>query len=172
MTPSLRAAPLAILASIPLAAFTLAACSAAPPPEAPPAPMEPPPNLFGVTGKGTSPVDEQMLTLIKAEDEIDKLFPHAEKKAPLGRPRKPGAAPNDKVLEQKAMDDKQAEPLSDQASSCSVACRALQSMQTSADHLCKLTGEGDGRCDDARGRVRGATARVRSVCPACAAAAR
>jgi hypothetical protein len=45
-------------------------------------------------------------------------------------------------------------------------------MQSSAEHLCKLAGEGDGRCEDARGRVRGASARVRSVCPSCTTGAK
>ncbi len=52
---------------------------------------------------------------------------------------------------------------------CSIACRALASMASSADRLCHLAGENDGRCDDARNRVRGATARVKTACPGCAA---
>lgn len=165
MTPKLPAAPLAIIASV-----TFVACAASQAPQAANQAMEPPPSLFGPTGKGTSPVDDQMLALMKAEDEIDKLFPNAGKEAPLGVRKKAGATA-DKPMDQKADKDVRPEALSGGAAPCAVACRALQSMQTSADHLCKLAGEGDGRCDDARGRVRGATARVRSVCPGCGVAA-
>ncbi len=51
--------------------------------------------------------------------------------------------------------------------SVATACRALSSMRRSADHLCSLAGERDGRCEDARARVTGATSRVSAQCPAC-----
>lgn len=151
-----------------LAALTLAACAEAPPPEAPPqpqatsAPMSPP--IF-LEPKGSSPVDQEMLAIAKAEDEIDKLFPHAGKaKESL---KKGDAKPADKP----AKDEAQA--LSGTTGdACAVACRALASMTTSAEHLCKLAGEADGRCEDARGRVRGAGARVHEMCPACNAGAK
>jgi hypothetical protein len=52
-------------------------------------------------------------------------------------------------------------------SPCLTACAALASMERAADHLCTLAGAGDARCADARARVKGATARVRTTCPAC-----
>jgi hypothetical protein len=50
---------------------------------------------------------------------------------------------------------------------CVTACRALASMGRSAAHVCDLAGEGDERCESARGRVSRATDRVRSRCPSC-----
>lgn len=50
---------------------------------------------------------------------------------------------------------------------CFSACRALASMRRSVDHLCGLTGDSDARCEGARTRVNGATARVHATCPAC-----
>lgn len=155
-------------------AISLAACAAMepPPPSSPPVPPgEAPPTRFVLEGgKGHSEVDEAMLTLARSEDEIDRLFPHTGKDASRASKKK---APADEQADRKA-DDKAAkeETLSGgvAADPCATACRALASMTSSADHLCKLAGEGDGRCEDARGRVRGASARVRSACPACAAA--
>ena len=166
MTPPPRSAALAALAVA--AALTASACAADAPPASPAQPMEPPPSLFGVGSKGKTPVDDHMLALAGAEDEIDRLFPDAGK--PPSRRKAPAkAAPADDARAGEKKDE--AAPLST-ADSCAIACRALASMVSSADHLCKLTGEGDGRCDDARGRVRGAGARVRSVCPGCAVSTR
>lgn len=159
MPSPLRAAPLVLFASL-----TLAACAAAPPPMAVSA-AEAPPSLFG-PGKGTSPVDQQMLAIAKAEDEIDKLFPNAGKPPSFTR-RKAADADAAKPKEPQGGEVKDAEKLAT-PDACSIACRALDSMKSSADHLCKLAGEGDGRCEDARGRVRGASTRVRAVCPECA----
>ena len=50
---------------------------------------------------------------------------------------------------------------------CVTACRALASMTRAAEHLCGLAGEDDGRCSGARSRVKNATDRVQSQCPAC-----
>jgi hypothetical protein len=50
---------------------------------------------------------------------------------------------------------------------CVTACRALGSMSRSADHICDLAGQGDGRCENARSRVERATDRVRAQCPGC-----
>jgi hypothetical protein len=103
-----------------------------------------------------------MLKISSAEEQIDRLFPHAGESSKGGGWRK-------KAGDQK--DDKAAPASNGAEDPCAVACRALASMRSSADHLCQLSGDGDGRCDDARARVRGATQRVKSVCPACAVAA-
>lgn len=177
MTRHLRRAA---LSALPLAAaLLLPACAADAPPASPPQPNEPPPSLWGPGEKGKTPVDDHMLALAKAEDEIDHLFPDAGKppsrkkpspKAPSGSP---GAGPMPADDAPGKVGDKKDEATQlATVDPCAVACRALASMVSSADHLCKLTGEGDGRCDDARGRVRGASARVRSVCPSCTAGAR
>lgn len=50
---------------------------------------------------------------------------------------------------------------------CAIACHALASMARATDNLCELRGADDARCLDARARVEGASARVRSACPAC-----
>jgi predicted RNA-binding Zn-ribbon protein involved in translation (DUF1610 family) len=51
--------------------------------------------------------------------------------------------------------------------SCTTACGALASMERATEHLCALAGADDVRCTSARDRVKGASARVRAVCPVC-----
>jgi hypothetical protein len=55
----------------------------------------------------------------------------------------------------------------DKASRCDRACKALGSMQRSADRLCELTGGDDARCQSVRVRVEGAEELVRRFCPGC-----
>jgi hypothetical protein len=55
-----------------------------------------------------------------------------------------------------------------QSADCDTACRALDSMRRAADRLCVL--EPGDRCTKAQLRVKAATDRVRSTCPACASA--
>jgi len=50
---------------------------------------------------------------------------------------------------------------------CAIACRALGSMQRSADRLCSLTGEEDDRCESVRQRVERARELVYRVCSSC-----
>ena len=51
---------------------------------------------------------------------------------------------------------------------CSTACAALASMERAAQHLCDLAGASDGRCANARDRVKNAASRVQAACPGCA----
>jgi hypothetical protein len=55
------------------------------------------------------------------------------------------------------------------AGDCSVACRALASMERATQHLCDLAVDADdqGRCGDARQRLLAARQRVRSACGTC-----
>ncbi len=46
---------------------------------------------------------------------------------------------------------------------CRTACRALASMQRSAERICELVTPGDGRCTEARRRVDASGARVASA---------
>ena len=149
--------------------LALVACADAPPPAA--APPQPPPGVV-VAGQAhdASPIDREMLAIGQAEEEIDRLFPGAG--APInprkgGPPPPPPPKPGDREVPR---DVPKEEPraaglLGDP---CTVACKALASMVSSAERLCHLAGENDGRCDDARARVRGASARVKSSCPGCA----
>lgn len=156
--------PLLALAA-PLAALALAACAAAPPPPAA-SPEPPPPGMFGQP-RERSPADDEMLALGKAEEEIDRLVAHRD--AP-GR-AKAGPATNDEPAKPQAPSPAPMAPApmaEGTSDCCAVACRALASMASAAERLCRLAGETDGRCDDARSRVRGATARVGAACPQCA----
>jgi hypothetical protein len=53
------------------------------------------------------------------------------------------------------------------SSRCTVACRALGSMDRAAERLCELSGEEDDRCVAARERVAIAHDRVEASCPTC-----
>ena len=54
---------------------------------------------------------------------------------------------------------------------CATLCKALASMQRSADQLCALTRDGDGsekkRCTDAQKKLEVASAKVKSTCGGC-----
>jgi hypothetical protein len=158
--PLRAAAPLAI-------ALLLAACAEAPPPAAPAQP--PPPGVFDKSvPREISPVDQEMLSIARSEEEIDRLFPEA--RPPVG-PRKGGKGAPPPADTGKTAVDKPgatAEPRAPASGdACTVACKALASMVSSAERLCRLAGDNDGRCDDARARVNGARARVKASCPAC-----
>jgi len=56
---------------------------------------------------------------------------------------------------------------SDARSRCVLACRALESMERSAERLCSLAGEQDQRCATVRDRVLAARRLVRQWCPDC-----
>jgi hypothetical protein len=156
--------------------LSLAACAPAAPPAASPEPAPPAAFTLGPPHEQT-PADGEMVAIGRAEAEIDRLFPEAS--APDAAPRKGGKSASlppsadaddrrDKSGEKKKEEGRSSLGAASGGDRCAVACKALASMAASADHLCKLTGENDGRCDDARARVRGASARVRSACPACA----
>jgi hypothetical protein len=103
-----------------------------------------------------------MVAIGRAEQEIDRVFPEGAKKSGVrkaGPQQEEAKAPADARAQ-----DKDTGGASD---ACTIACKALASMASSADRLCRLSGENDGRCDDARARVRGATSRVKSACPSC-----
>ncbi len=51
-------------------------------------------------------------------------------------------------------------------SDCTLACRALASMERATGRLCSMPDE-PARCDDAKSRVRGARGRVRQACGSC-----
>ena len=147
-----------------LAAISFAACAADQPPPAAPSAAVPSSFMLEPRSGALSDVDSEMIKIARAEEDIDRLFPQAggsraARRGPADAPAKPADAPAKKD-EAPASGDP-----------CSTACSALASMRSSAEHLCKLAGETDGRCDDARVRVRGASSRVRSACPACSAAA-
>lgn len=163
LAPKLDAAPALVAALV--AALVLAGCAEAPPPmTSAGAAAQPPPSLFGPSGSGTSPVDDEMVAIGKSEVEIDRLLPGPSKE----QARKGAPPPDAQRADKGSAREGPAAPQSD-GDPCATACRALASMQRSAAHLCALAGEGDGRCEDARGRVRGASARVRTACPSCAA---
>lgn len=54
---------------------------------------------------------------------------------------------------------------------CETACRAFASMRRSAERICELTGESDGRCSGARERVARAGQRIERAGCACDAPA-
>ncbi len=170
------AAPLA-----PVAALLLAAC-AAKPSSAPTAPSADHAPSMEATSAGSAPNDleGQLAALGAAEAQLDLALHRAptalhrsaidvqknEERADersqqprsAARPAKPAAQ---KGVGASADSAAPADP-------CAMACSALSSMERATKHLCDLTGDGDARCDSARSRVSGATARVTASCLACA----
>lgn len=116
--------------------------------------------------------------LDRAEREIASLFgpagPPAIAPAPepagVAATAEPYASPPTPPATQ-ATQPAPAEPLSGTADEqrpaadpCTVACRALASMERAAGHLCGLSGDSDPTCTSARERVKAASARVAARC--------
>jgi hypothetical protein len=148
-----------------LVALAAAGCGAAEPPQA------------KVSGGATSPftdADSALAELSRAESEISSLLgpaPASQAVAPVppaasAAPAEPGPQGPTAVVQAEAT-SKRAEHVSDQPATdaCSIACRALASMDRAATHLCGLAGEGDPSCTGARARVKNATDRVSARCP-------
>jgi hypothetical protein len=150
-----------------VAGAALVGCAEAPPPALA---AQPPPVA---SSRERSPADEEMLALSRSEDEIDRLFPEPQRR--LGGtkrgPTQDDASNRRDAPAKEAPTDLAPAGAGVASDGCSTACKALGSMASSADRLCRLAGENDGRCDDARARVRGAAARVKSSCPSCVVAA-
>ena len=160
-------------------ALPLVACAAAPPPAASPE-APPPPGFYAAGPREPSPVDHEMVAIGHAEEEIDRLFPEGANApdGPLwaGAPGK--AAPRSPYHARQAhlgltartaaTERSRARPLPGGASRAIAArspARRWRRWSPAAERLCQLSGENDGRCDDARARVRGAGA-ARSGRPA------
>jgi hypothetical protein len=79
------------------------------------------------------------------------------------------AAPTDERKAEDAATERLArtEMTREKPSRCSRACRALGSMDRAAERLCELTGNGDERCESARGRVEAARGLVARSCDRC-----
>ncbi|MFS8071039.1 MAG: hypothetical protein ACMG6S_32120 [Byssovorax sp.] len=169
------AAPLA-----PVAALLLAAC-AAKPSSAPTAPSADHAPSMEATSAGFAPNDleAQLAALGAAEAQLDLAVRRApialhrsaidQKKEERDDERSQQPKTSARAAESEAQ--KGVGASADGAASadpCATACSALSSMERATKHLCDLTGDGDARCDSARSRVSGATARVTASCPACA----
>lgn len=115
--------------------------------------------------------DSAIAELGRAEGEIRSLFgPDAEAATvTTGTPGEPSAAPpppDQPVAQAAAPTAGRAEQVSTDAAGdpCSIACRALASMDRAATHLCGLSGESDPACTSARERVKNASDRVSARC--------
>jgi hypothetical protein len=158
------AAPFALLSLA--APLSLAACAAAPPPAA--APEPPPPAVFAPgQPREVSPVDQEMLAIGRAEEEIDRMFPSTHRKGGPPPPPPPASVAPGASGDARAAVPGAPGKEETRGDACGVACRALSSMVASAEKLCRLAGETDGRCEDAQARVRGAMGRVKTACPGC-----
>lgn len=80
----------------------------------------------------------------------------------------PGVSHGGDVRRNLEIQDRERDAVRVATGACMTACAALASMSRAADHLCSLAGPADGRCQSARERVKGATARVTAACPKCA----
>ncbi len=170
------AAPLA-----PVAALLLAAC-AAKPSSAPTAPSADYASSKEVTSAGAAPNDleGQLAALGAAEAQLDLAVRRAT--IALQRSAIDLKKKEERDDERSQQPKSAARPVESEAQKgvgasadgaapadpCATACSALSSMERATKHLCDLTGDGDARCDSARSRVSGATARVTASCPACA----
>lgn len=158
-----------------------AGCGAAAPKMAPEAPA-------GAADATPSTADEALDELARAEQELERLLPAGSRfatapgnaappapramsvsgapadaaPAPAAPPPEPVSAPPAKQGEAREMSAQ-----TEGADGCATACRALSSMRRAATHLCELAGDGDARCDSAKGRVANAEERVRASCSDC-----
>lgn len=111
-----------------------------------------------------------------AEKQLEGLFAGREKAGATVGPASPSPSlpsPNQGSTA-KPMNEDEGEEISavEREKRCTIACRALSSMQRSADRVCEMTSEGDSRCEQLRQRVERARSTVYASCPACQAARR
>lgn len=145
-----------------LVALATAGCGAAEPPQA---------KVSGGATASLTDADSALAELSRAETEISSLLgPAPASQAVAPAPPAASAAPAEPGPQGQAtvaQASKSAEHMSDQPANdaCSIACRALASMDRAATHLCGLSGEGDPSCTSARERVKNATDRVSARCP-------
>lgn len=147
-------------------AIALAACGgSAPPPASAPAHAKDDSPSGGaaaddvaLTREPTS-VEEARAQIARAEADLRGSL-ESSKKAESERPEeKPSASPPPPAppaRESKALSE---------APSCRTPCQALRSMRRAVDALCRMTGDTDGRCLDARKTL--ATSEVRAVTCGC-----
>ena len=130
------------------------------------------PQAKSAGGAPLTDADSALAELTRAEGEVSSLLgpagapqpqataaPQAEATVASGGSAPPPPQPAEPA-------SKQAVQLADRpADACSIACRALASMERAASHLCGLSGEADPSCTSARERVKNATDRVSARCP-------
>ena len=133
----------------------------------------------GATAPGKLPDDVESLEQLMAADEarIDRLVQsragevERDKKesVTLAQPEAPEAPPPPQPATEETsnLDYSGSER---QESPCETACKALASMQRSAERICEIVGEADSRCTRARERVAESTERVKNGGCACASA--
>lgn len=132
-----------------------------------------PPPAKDSGGADLTDTGSAMAELNRAESEISALFGPTPEAAPSasampGQPSPPPVEPQAQptaITKGAETGAGQSAQMSDQSDPCSVACRALASMERAANHLCGLSGEGDPTCTSARTRVKNATDRVSARCP-------
>jgi len=139
-----------LLASALLAACGGAAESSAPAAKTPATPAEEPRT------------DAEPRTVEDAQEQIARLRAQLDK--PLGASEsKPAAAPQKAPAESNkgtSGNYKQDQKEERAADPCSGSCRALASMKRAVDALCRMTGEEDKRCSEARRTLSDSTSRV------------
>jgi hypothetical protein len=150
-------------------AMALVACGGGKPAAAPS--MAEPGATVGAPEGGKEESDAQenedpKVAFEKAEKRLDELFggagePDAGVPAPADERPTPMTDPEDEGEEISSLSKNDR---------CTVACKALASMERSADQVCEMTGEGDSRCESLRERVERAKSLVQARCPQCAAA--
>lgn len=120
----------------------LAACGGASDKVSPKAPADP-----------AMTYDAEPRTVEEAQDRIARA--RAELETPPAQPGAASATPPAKQEESRRAE-------SGSASACSNPCRALQSMKRAVEALCRMAGDSDTRCTDARRTLDESTSRVAS----------
>ncbi len=146
----------ALVSTLCLAAFATAASAcggAAPEPRAPAAQSE----------KAAEPEPQ---TIEQAQAQIERARAQLEGPAAVGAGGEAGSAAAPTV-ESTAPTGGASAPAREESfageSGCATACRAIDSMRRAVDALCRLAGEQDARCTDARRTLAGSQAKV-SAC--------
>jgi hypothetical protein len=110
-----------------------------------------------VTVSGPATVEEAQLLIARAREELGGA-PGADA-APRDKPA-PAPAPPPRT------EPSPAPPKTADEDRCASSCRALGSMRRAVDALCRMTGDDDARCTDARKTLRESTTRVAACrCP-------
>jgi hypothetical protein len=147
----------------------LAACSSASPPASKAAETPPAPESDDATPETPEAEPSSLEDAARSFDDAERELAVALAEPPReeGAATVPAPAPGE--LQPRLQPAPPAEPKG-RMDRCAAACRALESMQRSAERLCELSEEESDRCRTVRERTERSRARVQTACPACRAA--
>jgi hypothetical protein len=159
-------------------AWALAGCGSASTPQVAPSPAPPPADVTAAPPVITTDlppaerqqhIEDALGELTESERALDREIARRAANRQSSPPPTPKKPIPDKPTGQRPTAPSTPEQAEPKDRSCEIACVALASMRRSAAYVCKLAGDGDARCVDARTRVRRSEDKLLGTCGGCGA---